>query len=449
MTRLFTLHAALTAVYLVALSAYIIAGTWSVPFHGDESTQIFMSHDFHYQFVERDLNLVRFRDDSPAPGEQYLRLINGSVNKYTVGLAWHLGGLRVDDVNEQWEWTADWDYNLNAGHIPSAALLTHARIPSALFLAAGAVVMFALGHMVGGRAVAYLAGLYYALNPALLVNGRRAMMEGSLIFSGLLVVLAGIWLLRRPSWWSALGLGAAGGFALASKHTNAFVLAAVFGAVALYPIVRQLAATRLSVPARRRMLIYLLLAALTVVVIFGVLNPVWWGSNPLEHTLFIVKLRGDLLSGQVATFGGYSGALDQFGGFLRQTFVNLPQYFEVDEWGSYPVVTEQIAAYESSLLRGVSIGGSLPGAVMLMALTLVGGWRLLRDQQVDLPARWVVGVWSLVTLLVSWLLTPIEWQRYYLPAYPVVGLLAALGTVWIMKSIVRRQADISQRVHRE
>ena len=86
------------------------------------------------------------------------------------------------------------------------------------------IVIFALGQMLGGRPVAYLASLYYALNPALLIEGRRAMMEGSLTFFSLLTVLAGIWLLQKRRWWTAILLGIAAGLALASKHTAVFTV---------------------------------------------------------------------------------------------------------------------------------------------------------------------------------------------------------------------------------
>ena len=166
-----------------------------------------------------------------------LRLLNGTVNKYLIGLAWHLGGYSVSDLNEQWDWGADWNYNQSSNHAPSAVLLYVSRLPSALLLAAGAVILFALGRSLGGRSVAYLASLYYALNPALLINGRRAMMEGSLIAFSLLAVLAGVWLLQRRALWMAILLGIAAGLALASKHTAAFTLVAVFGACGVYALV--------------------------------------------------------------------------------------------------------------------------------------------------------------------------------------------------------------------
>jgi len=49
----------------------------------------------------------------------------------------------------------------------------------------------------------------------------------------------------------------------------------------------------------------------------------------------------------------------------------------------------------------------------------------------------VVGVlWAAAMLVTTLFLTPIEWQRYYLPIYPVIGLLLGLGLSRILQSIV-------------
>ncbi|MBN8619501.1 MAG: hypothetical protein J0L63_11385, partial [Anaerolineae bacterium] len=145
MTRLFPY------LWLVLLIGYVLAGVEVVPFHGDESTQIYMSRDYAYQFIERDYEKLMYSDTPVSPTEQQLRLLNGTVNKYLIGLAWHSSGYTVNDINEQWDWGADWQYNQQNGHAPSADLLQVARWPSALLLAGSVVVMFALGRALGGR----------------------------------------------------------------------------------------------------------------------------------------------------------------------------------------------------------------------------------------------------------------------------------------------------------
>ncbi|MBK9745972.1 MAG: phospholipid carrier-dependent glycosyltransferase [Chloroflexi bacterium] len=431
---------------------YVIAGAALTPFHGDESTQVYMSRDYAYQFLQRDLNLVMFHDPPLSAQEQDLRLLNGTLNKYLIGLAWHLGGFTLDNINQQWDWGGSWDYNQSSNHAPTPALLNVARLPSAIFLALGVPVLFALGWLTGGAWAAFAASLLYALHPALLINGRRAMMEGSLTFFSLLTVLAGAWWLRRRNWIAALALGLAAGLTVASKHTGAFTVAAVFGLVGVVALFTSppaplsigrggsvLAKSPLPTERERQTspgkplalgrgvwgevavrmpgVMLILLAAFVAALTFYALNPAWW-RDPLSRAGDVLRLRQDLLAGQTATFGGYPNFGAALAGFWNQLFVTPPQYFEVAGWDVY--LADQIAAYEGSIWRGLHIG-----AVMLVPLVLIGVIYLLRKTERSL--RVLIGGWALVMLASVLLLTPIEWQRYYLPAYPPVLLLAALG----------------------
>jgi 4-amino-4-deoxy-L-arabinose transferase-like glycosyltransferase len=416
--------------YLGLLVIYILSGTDLVPFHGDESTQIYMSRDYAYQFLERDMGKLYYNLNPSNVAEQELRLLNGTVSKYLIGLAWHVRGFTPLDINEQWDWGADWNYNQTTGHAPSDNLLQVARAPSAVLLAGGVILIFVIGWQVGGLPTAYFASLYYALNPALLLNGRRAMMEGSFTFFSLLTVLTAIWLLQRPSWRSTLALGIAGGLAIASKHTAIFTVGAIFFACAIYIFTRTIRTWRV-VPV----LIYLrsVLAAILVGLVFLLLNPAWWG-DPLGRAGTVLHLREDLLKGQTAVFGGYVDFPDKVAGFLRQSLLVLPQYYEVSGWENF--IGDQIARYEASVWRGVSIGGTILGAALLCVIIGVGVWALVRGRKTRLAARWLVGVWTMVMLLSTLLLTPIEWQRYYLPIYPAIGLLLGLGLTRISQTVV-------------
>lgn len=447
----------LPAVWVILLMGYVLVGTPDVPFHGDEATQIYMSRDYAYQFIDRDWERLAYSDNPASPTEQQLRLINGTVNKYLIGAAWHSFGLNISDINEQWDWGADWNYNQTTGHAPDERLLRLARWPSALLLAVGVAVMFGVGRSVGGRWTPYLASLYYALNPALLLNGRRAMMEGSFICFSLLVVLVGIWLLKEPSLRRTILLGLVSGFALASKHTAVFTVGTVFMAVLVYLMYQSLRAEDDNSVVDYVLLPYLGIAAVITLSIFYALNPAWW-SDPAARAQNVLQLRQELLAGQTAAFGGYSGLADQLGGFFRQGLMVLPQYYEVQGWERF--ISDPISRYEASVWRGVSIGGSVVGALAVCGIMAAGAWSFIpaglrtrlaagwRDAEAEdtqpaptIGALWLVGVWIVVMLLSTLLLTPLEWQRYYLPVYPAIGLLAAVG----LNSAVSRFVLVRQR----
>jgi hypothetical protein len=186
------------------------------------------------------------------------------------------------------------------------------------------------------------------------------------------------------------------------------------------------------------------LAGLVTALVFYALNPAWWGANPLDVAAEVLDLRARVLDSQISGVGGYVDLADRLAGFVRQTLVALPQYYEVSNWAGY--IADQIARYGASVWRGVSVGGSVPGAMVLSGLILAGALALVRGR-VDRAARWVVGVWSALNLVSVLFLTPLEWQRYYLPAFPAVGLLGAMGLTWLWRSAAGRITLIDGTKH--
>lgn len=414
----------LDGLIIVVLMAYVLIGAPLAPFHGDESTQIFMSRDYAYQFIEDNWTRVRYTDPPISPQEQHLRLLNGTVNKYLIGFAWHLGGFSLADLNQQWDWGADWDYNQSTNHAPSPDLLRTARIPSSLLLALAVPVIFAIGWQLGERPTAYLAAILFALHPALLLNGRRAMMEGSFILFSLCVVAAGIWFIKSSQRRASLvALSVSSGLAIASKHSAVFTVGTIFAGCWLYLY------TALMRQPRQLVLTFLrvYVAALLALGVFIALNPAWW-NNPFERVGDVLRLRTELLEGQTDAFGGYTQRNEALDGWARFVFDGTPQYFEVAAWSGY--IGDQIEAYEASGLAGIAI----PPVIMLI-LTGLGFFSLLRTRR---SAAWLVCVWAAAMLASTALLTPLPWQRYYLPTHPAVCLLAAAGISWLFNQVITR-----------
>src|SRR5260370_959478 len=82
-------------------------------------------------------------------------------------------------------WAMPFDWNQRQGNVPGMDALQVARWPSALLTALGVIPVFLLGWQLRLRSLAYPAALMYALHPVILLNGRRAMMEGSLMLTSL------------------------------------------------------------------------------------------------------------------------------------------------------------------------------------------------------------------------------------------------------------------------
>jgi hypothetical protein len=426
-------------VYLVLLSVYIVMGTHTVPFHGDESTQIYMGRDYYVQFIQGDVGALAYSSTPQYPADQELRLYNGSLPKYIFGFISTNMGYTLDTWAGSYDWGAPYDYNVREGHIPDPENLYQTRLGSVIGLVIGLWALFALGNALGGHGVAYLVSFYYAVHPVILLNGRRAMMEGYLTGFSILVVLFAVWVLQRyvqryakfmpytrTDWVLYAGLGIMSGLCLASKHTGLFILVAVFfalGSVGFWHFlfskksIHQKRITQYHIRAT-------FVAGILGLVVFYVLNPVWWGGNALFLSKLIYDLRSDLLNVQVQIFGGYADFWAKLRGFLDFSFVATPQYYEVSDWQIH--IADQITLYETTVWRGISIGGSLVGAIVFGGFVLWGIVALIRNKHQQ-AAKWVLLWWGLAMFALSLLLTPLEWQRYYLPIYPVIGLLGACG----------------------
>ncbi len=410
--------------WLTALAIYVLAGVASVPFHGDESSLIAMSRDYVYLVQQRQLEPVLY-DPTPAdPMEQELRLINGTVGKMAMGLAWDLAGLTEADLNRPWLWGADWDYNVSTGHLPEERLLRAARLSSAVLTALSVIAVAAAAGLVGGRPAAWAAALLYVTTPAVLLNGRRAMMEGSHLAFSTCTALAALLIVReqaRRPWsgrrlgWLYAALGALAGLAVASKHPAMMVVALAFAGVALQPLRHPPERRAWAGHAQR-----VLGAGVLALLVFLALNPAWW-SDPLGMPGRVLELRQNLLDQQVAGFGGYENWGERLAELVTQAFGAKPQYYESPGWAEW--VAAEIARYDGSFLAGRP--GGWGWGVPLAMLTAAGAWSLGRRWRDDLALAaliWAAGI--ALALLVA---TPLAWQRYYLPLQPPLAVLAGYG----------------------
>jgi hypothetical protein len=472
---------------VLALAAYVASGRASVPFHGDESSFVWLSRDYHTLVEQRDPAALALDAERRDPRAVWLRVLNGSLTPLAIGFAWHHAGRSVQDLNGPWRWGvpggpgAQWHVNVASGNRPDAALLAVARLPSTLAAAASVALVYALAlALSGSRPAAWLAAGTYATTPAVLLNGRRAMQEGGMLLCTALVAWVAWRAVRaqaRPGGQEGsaawlLGLAAASGLALAVKHSTGVVVAAALLAVSCAPWLRRSAGGPRVPPGQLASLVAVAFAALAV---FSLLTPVWWS---LPRTLALVGLAGlafglrgawrsprawlwrgaafallagawlarpelprdaivlpsqllearsHLLERQVSGFAGDDSALRRVTTLLREAFVAGPQYFEDPAWADVPEIRAQIETYQASALAGR--GGGLAWGAPLVALCTAGcvaAWRRRREPEIALLAAW------LALPALALLANPLPWQRYYLVIHPPLAVLAGLGTAWLL-----------------
>jgi 4-amino-4-deoxy-L-arabinose transferase-like glycosyltransferase len=425
------LHRLIDALWLLALCAYILAGIPVTTFHGDEAMQIHMSRDFVTAFLERAPERLMTSPPYPIDSDGHLRILNGTVNRYTIGLSWYLAGFMPDDLPPPpgWDWGLNYAQGVATGHRPSDALLTTARLPSALFLCGSVIVMFGLGWLFGGRHMAYFASGLFALNPIILLNGRRAMQEGSMLFFGLLTIYAAALLSQRRtqgkesiSLW--LLMAASGTLALASKHTSIVFIAGAG--------VWLLAAEFIGRRAFAGLIARLAVWSIAVVLGFVGLSPALWNGPPARFG-DLLAVRSELIDIQIAIDPIAPTTLPQrIAYILVQPFTAPPVHYELTSWGEDSLFLSEIDTAMRSPLSGIHFGWLIGGALTIVELIgIVDALRKARSS----PLHAGLLAWLAVTLA-SLLANPLPWQRYFLPFIPLTTLFAGIG-VWQLTALLR------------
>lgn len=438
---------ALDAVWLIALGIYVMFGLPSAPFHGDEAMQVYMSNDYATAFIDLQPDALKVSPPYYLDQDNWLRILNGSFNRYAIGLSWHMTGYTTGDLPPRpgWDWGLDYDTNVATHHRPADALLHISRFSSALCFALSIAVIFGIAWQIGGRGTAYLASGLYALHPVLLLNARRAMMEGSMLLFGLLVIFTALLLIRareREANWRTLTalfalLALTGGLALASKHTAILFVAGGFGGVWLAEAIRAFIKRRLRAIAL--LTGALIICAVLTLGVFIALSPALW-NDPPARLRDLLEQRADLLDIQVTAYYGAGGMPfgERISQIFTQPFIQPLQHFEVDAWTSYTPITAEIDAYMASPLAGIQWwaigGGQILGIIITVSawFTILLIWLTRRRPRGG--AAPLLYVWLIATIG-ALLANPLPWQRYYLPLIPILILFAAHGINVLISTI--------------
>lgn len=440
----------LDLLFLVALAAFVLAGTTLASFHGDEPMQIYMSGDYDVAIVQQNPRALETNPPYYVDFDPQLRILNGSVNRYAIGLARALFGLSDEPLPPRpgWDWGLTYDENVATDHRPSDALMLAGRLPSSLFLAASVFVMFGLAWQLGSaeprltRPLAYVVTALYALNPIILLNGRRALQEGSMLFFGLLVVLTAAVIARRRAnhqpvpLYVWLGLILAGAMAVASKHPGIVFVGGAYGWIALGEL------THFRLRGAVVTALTMAVCGLLTLALFVALSPALW-NDPVARLQDLLAVRAELLNIQVNADPLAPTTLQQrIEGIITQPFLTPPAHFEVSSWTTFAPVTAEVDRYMASPLSGIQFGPVV--GTVLTALTGIG-LALLFVPRLRPNREWAASLGMLAWLTIacaSLLANPLPWQRYYLPLIPVVTLLAGMGLMGLTRAfIVRYRQD--------
>ncbi len=393
MKRTFSIKTLLNIGWLVLLAIYVAAGTMLTPFHGDEAMHIYTSEDYATAFLDGHLDQLTVQPPYDIDSDPRLRLLNGSVMRYSVGLAWHLAGLTINDLPPApgWDWGQFYDQNVATGHRPSEALLSVARGVSTLYLIGSIVVMFGIGWLFGGRWMAFFVSGLYTANPIILLNGRRALVESPLLCFGLLTIWVALQIARRRAaservhwgWW--IGLTLASALTLASKYSGTVFVAGAFGGIFVAEVVRVFTPAPNPLPAsdegekgrltttahRSRAFLVtvgeLIVSGLVALGLLVVLSPALW-NNPVARAGDLAQMLNQQVEIVVSILPDAPTTIGQrIEGTLTQSFMTAPQQFEQASWADATPIQTEIQQYMASPLSGLQFGVILGGVLTLLA----------------------------------------------------------------------------------
>jgi len=394
-------------------------------------------------------------------GDSRLRLLNGSVMRYSVGFLMQLNGLTQQDLPPRpgWDWGLHYADDVATGHMPSDTVLTAGRTAALIYFAVSIIAMFGIGWQFGGRWVAYLASALYTLNPIMLVNGRRALVESALLAFGLLTIWVALQIAKRLTpppdpllagkegekatrkglwgWWIALIISSA--LTLVSKYSGTIFIAGAFGGIFIAEVVRVFR-TRNQYGSLISSTMKLIISGLLALALTVALSPALW-NDPVSRVKDLTQMLQEQVTIVVSILSPEAPTTipQRVEGMITQPFLTPVAYFEQASWGEAQPVLDSIKAYEDSPLSGLPVNPVL--GIILTLLTAIGlfvtVWPRIRPYE-SWSLSIVLLIWLLITLL-NLLINPLPWQRYYLPLIPIDTLLAAIGVMSIVKVIQQRK----------
>lgn len=412
---------------ILLLTVLYLAGTASVPFHPDESTQIFMSGDIETLFGQPvDL----FYSSTPVDSQrQAYRLLDAPLSRWLIGVGRQISGESA--TRADWNWSQNWQENQAAGALPSPGLLLAARLSVAWLFGLTLFFSFRTGEILNGRVLGWLLVALMSLNALVLLHARRAMAESALLFavSWLMYALAK----REPN---PLLLALPAALALNAKQTAA-------GLAVIALIAAWVNADSLSWPKKlRNVALYLGL----IVLVTYLLNPVAWES-PVTAARAAVQARNELSARQEAAIAAVSPDLlmqspgQRLAGWLVYLYFSKPAVADVANYidDTRPAETAYFANPLHNLLR--SIGGGMVVLAISLAGFLLAGIQAYRRPALrqSLGLIWIAALASFVTLV---FLIPLPFQRYVVVLIPFTNLWVAFPLVHLFQLLTKKQGGV-------
>ena len=380
----------------------------TVPFHPDESTQIYMSSDIEQIFT--DPSLLFWNPDPIDPVRQSYRLLDAPIMRYLIGISRQL--FKVEPLESDWSWSSSWEQNVQNKAYPNSKQLWVSRLASAVFFPFSLLLLYKLGKRISSSKLGWILMLLFSINPLVLLHTRRAMSEGPLVF----FILLFLWTIvnrKRNVYLIASSLA----LAINSKYSAAPLL--IVGGLFLFFDAKD-KENKWKIPLKNVVIFTTVIIAVTIM-----LNPFSW-SNPIDSIQAAFRARQNLVANQVAdlriiapervldTLSERSAAIVGNLFFTRLAFA---------DYGNYSKYTSESEMYYleypvNNLFR-TPLGGAFFVTLTLLGLTIsIVQWK--KDHfRVDQPL-FPINLSAFAEISFLLISVPLPYQRYIIPLLPFI-----------------------------
>jgi 4-amino-4-deoxy-L-arabinose transferase-like glycosyltransferase len=383
-----------------------------VPFHPDESTQLFNSYDVE-TFLKDPLSMA-WEPTVPLTTQMRYRMLDAPLTRYFIGIGRFITGHPPQTVD--WDWSKSWEENSNAGALPDTSALFVARLSVAWVFPLSLLLFWHLLSMNFGKLAGWIGIAFLAGNSLILLHTRRSMAESLTVFFVIFCIWA-IFFCKKHPWLIALPVS----LAFNAKQSTAIWLLIGFMPI-LFNYKYYLHHKLLGIK-------HLSLYAIFVIGVFFLLNPFAW-KHPFQSLQEAFFLRQDLVAQQLADIirvspqAALTTPLQRISGIVANLFFTTPAPLDT---ANYQVaLSDQVNKYLSipinSFMRNF-LGGSI-----LLIFSLTGMYSVIRglvgNQKREEILIILAGVLQFILLVFT---VPIPFQRYVMPLVPIVIFFFAIG----------------------
>ena len=408
---------------LFALFIFYYSSINLIPFHPDESTQLFMSKDFRL-LISNPLALAWDKDKSTSK-EQTYRELDAPLTRYAIGFGRTV--FNIPDLIADWDWSKTWNENILSGALPSNRQLLISRGIITFFLPFSALLIFWIGKKIQGNTLGFIAAFLLTINPLVLLHCRRGMAEGILLL-GVISVLSGAILGERYPWLTGLTMG----IAFNAKQSTMAIIPIAFLSVVWFSS----KPNKYFKSAIKNSIIFFA----SFLGIFILLNPIYL-SNPTIVLKESIAARSNLLKDQTQQISSIApdhilqSPTERAIVPLANIFITNISFSEIGNYLQNTKLEEDyyLAIPYHNLFRGL-FWGSISFFLMLFGIIIT----ILSLNHVAKKEKRILTLLLLaffMQYLFFIMFVPLTWQRYVIPLIPYVCLFTAIGIIELGKVV--------------